>query len=101
MEGKIPMVARRYVPNKLRTAYTKAKKADKTKDPESGDGCNRYRALKHPQHADWWFPTQSNPTEKTRLIKEGLDPRASGMTLDHYSSRSGLLWVFPAESISP
>jgi hypothetical protein len=30
MEGKIPMVARRHVTNKLHTADTKAKKADET-----------------------------------------------------------------------
>ena len=31
MEGKIPMTARRHVTNKLRTAYTRAAKSDKSK----------------------------------------------------------------------
>lgn len=31
MEGKIPMAARRHVTNKLRTVYTRASKADKSR----------------------------------------------------------------------
>jgi hypothetical protein len=90
MEGKILMATRRHVTNKLHTAHTKSKKAEKTRTLnmlwlQTGWGRSSYRRML----VGVFLPNPKDQVDQRRLRPKGFD---------YYSSMSGPLWVIEADN---